>query len=120
MTVSSNKGMSLIEVLVATALVVTVSTVFLTLYYSGNKANTKSKERLDALIQAQTAIEELKAATNIEEGNNTVNIGSYKINKQITADTVTENGVLYNILITVTTENSGQVKLGTKLFKVVE
>ena len=120
MKMSNNKGISLIEVLVATALIVSVSTIFLTLYYSGNKANTKNKERLDALMQAQTAIEELKVTESLEAGDTIITIGSYRLTRQITEDSVVNNGILYNILITVNTKNSGQVKLGTKLFKVVE
>lgn len=111
------KGVSLAEVLVSLAIIMTIASIYTSLYFSGTTANIKSKERLDAIIQAQNIIEELKVTDEIQEGIYEITKGKYSITQIISIDKSENNCTLYNIIIKVTTPNTSNVTISTKLFR---
>ncbi len=111
------KGVSLAEVLVSLAIIMTIASIYTSLYFSGTTANIKSKERLDAIIQAQNIIEELKVTDEIQEGIYEITKGKYSITQIISIDKSENNCTLYNVIIKVTTPNTSNVTISTKLFR---
>lgn len=111
------KGVSLAEVLVSLAIIMTIASIYTSLYFSGTTANIKSKERLDAIIQAQNIIEELKVTDEIQEGTYEITKGKYSITQIISIDKSENNCTLYNVIIKVTTPNTSDVTISTKLFR---
>jgi len=111
------KGVSLAEVLVSLAIIMTIASIYTSLYFSGTTANIKSKERLDAIIQAQNIIEELKVTDEIQEGIYEITKGKYSITQIISIDKSENNCTLYNVIIKVTTPNTSDVTISTKLFR---
>jgi prepilin-type N-terminal cleavage/methylation domain-containing protein len=114
----SNKGFTLAEVMVALSIILTITGIYMTLYFSGNTANMKSREKLDALIKGQNVIEQLKVADTITEGTNTITDGD-TITEIITLESSKDDIGLYRIQLVINTHNAGVVRLSTKLCKAI-
>lgn len=60
--IRNKKGLSLIEVLLASALLLIVFTGFINAFYYSTNLRVNSQNRLQALLKAQTCIEEIRAS----------------------------------------------------------
>lgn len=114
MDIKREAGFSLTEVMVSLALVVTVATIFLTIYFSGVRAAKKSEDQLIAILSMRDVIEEYKSTSEIEEGTKEEN----GITHSVTIDKQDGDKILYLISLSANAGNKTMV-LETKLYRQV-
>lgn len=66
--IRSKKGLSLVEVLLASALLLIVFTGFINAFYYATNLRVNSQSRLQAVLKAQTCIEEIRSSRGTNAG----------------------------------------------------
>jgi prepilin-type N-terminal cleavage/methylation domain-containing protein len=132
----SNKGVSLIEVLVAMFIVSTVVLAVSSLSFTESRIASRSKQRLEALIAAETYLEQIRADRDNKRFNDVTSlkiylvssgfedkgtilskkeyIGNFERSVSIYIDGY--NDRLIQIVVEVDTPTPKAVKVGTKLY----
>lgn len=111
----NKKGFTLVEVIIAMAIITIVAATFYKVYFIAIKSTNAGKQRIQALTMAQSYLEEVKARKDV----NAViipDVSGYKFEVYTRTDELDENNELLNIVVKVTPKDTKAIELGTKIY----